>query len=218
MRFITVPIKWSLSLLLVFRLFGLDTSYALEQDPRPILAIIDIDDTAKDSRVRHFFQALIRAFDTSPVLEGMPEFTHVVKNNSKQNLIYYVSDAPKFLLTRSHSLFLSRHNFAPAEQIILRGKVWRSDFKLHTWTRLIKEHPEYDIVIIGDNAKDDAQTSIDVINAFPERSIRSFIRRAYLNIPDLSHPNLHYHESPEDLRLAVTTKISACQGLDVAKK
>lgn len=151
--------------------------WAFDAWPR-ILVVSDIDDTLKISHVRSTIDAIMNAPYTDLVFAGMPELFQTLRDRGDIEFIY-LSNAPAWLMTESHSVFLETNGF-PAGRMLLRP--WDASslsFKREALNRLIDEDPLASWVLIGDNGERDPLIYWDIMHAHPALDARAFIHAIY---------------------------------------
>lgn len=143
-----------------------------------VLVVSDIDDTLKISHVLSSTNRYLYAFQTDRVFKGMPEVYHAIQR-SKQNVKFvYLSNAPRKLMSYSHTQFLSQNNF-PQGNIILREDISDEVFKLKTLRDLIKSENPRTVVLLGDNAENDIYFYMQISKEFSQITFFTYIRTLY---------------------------------------
>lgn len=141
------------------------------------LIVSDIDDTIKNANIRGKYRRVIRAFATKPVFKGMAPLYHEMVNNIKDAKLIYLTNAPKKLMTKSHTKFLKRHGFPKAPVLFRVGD--SETFKPQTLRKLMAEHSPKRVILIGDNGENDSRFYQDLKRDFPSVDFQIFIRVAY---------------------------------------
>lgn len=163
-----------LSLLLVFSLnFNLAAK---------TVVLSDIDDTLKVAHVHSTWGKLTRAFNTEVVFTGMPQLFTALEESGKVDSFYYLSNAPKKLMGRSHSKFVSRHSF-PTGTLWLRGDHSDQEHKLFHLRKLAREVKPTTIILFGDNGEWDSDFYHTFEKEFPSIRMITFIRYLYADGP-----------------------------------
>lgn len=145
-----------------------------------VLLISDVDDTIKIAHVRSKSDSASNAFFNFKSFLGMSELYHLVLKTPDTN-IFYVSNAPSFLMNSSHKKFLTQFKFPQVQNLKTRDNPSDDQFKTKTILGLVKkETPEF-LILIGDNGEHD--TSIfqgirDLLSDTPIQVI-TFIHSAY---------------------------------------
>jgi hypothetical protein len=126
-----------------------------------ILLVSDVDDTIKVAHVRSKSDSASNAFFNYKAFLGMSElYQRVVKK--PETKIYYVSNAPSFLMHSKHTKFLTQFNFPNFQNLITRDNTNDDLFKTKTILNLVKtESPEL-LILIGDNGEHDPGTFLNV--------------------------------------------------------
>ncbi len=118
------------------------------------ILISDIDDTIKNSHVLDKSDAFFNANNTENLVLGMNIVYHAVKVKDPSVKFFYVTNAPKFLMSSSHSEFLSLNKF-PVGSLRLRHSLFQNDFKITEIRKILKaEHPDT-VILTGDNGEKD---------------------------------------------------------------
>ena len=141
------------------------------------IIISDIDDTLKNAHVLDNLDLLLFAFKTKNLFKGMPKTFSFLQRELNAN-IFYVSNAPKNLMGRSHRKFLTRNSF-PRGEIFLRDEYSRETHKIKTITNIIKEQNPTRIILIGDNGEHDPKFYNLIKEEYPDIEVITFIRAAY---------------------------------------
>lgn len=144
------------------------------------LVVSDIDDTIKVSHVLSSIDSVLNAYDTDNPMHGMSLLYQVVKTESKESYVAYVSNAPGKLMAGSHSKFLRRNQFPPGG-LYLRNNISDNSHKLNTITNLIKSYQPDTVILIGDNGEQDPEIYNQVVtmNQFKNIKFLQFIRIDY---------------------------------------
>ncbi len=164
-----------------------------------ILLVSDIDDTLKDSRSLNPTESLIRAYDITAAVPGMAEVFQWIESSKIVNF-NYVSSAPEALMGESHESFLEFNKF-PRGPLYLRSVFESSfDFKVRTIRNIISESRTRgidQIVLIGDDARNDPQVYLHLRKAFADLKIAIFIKN--VNPKAATLRNIVYYKSSVDL-------------------
>lgn len=145
-----------------------------------ILLISDVDDTIKISHVRSTIDTGLNAVWDHQAFPGMARLYGVLGLNPEVG-IYYVSNAPSYLMKGQHTRFLQRYQFPQIDHLITRPEASDSKFKFNTVMDIVsKEEPQL-LLLIGDNGESDAQYFQMVRDALANKPIRilTFIHLVY---------------------------------------
>lgn len=142
------------------------------------VVLSDVDDTLKVAHVRSTWGKLLRAFNTKVKFTGMPELFHALAKSGEVSSFYYLSNAPKSLMGKSHPTFLANNKF-PTGTIWLRDELSSTEHKPHHLRQLVRlENPDT-IILFGDNGEYDAKFYADFGREFPHIRLITFIRYLY---------------------------------------
>lgn len=134
------------------------------------IVISDVDDTIRSiNRYADYLEQLSNAMDPQRAFGGMSLIYSDL--NAAGAEIYYVSGAVEPLIGYSRD-FLNVSQFPQAENFYHRG--WFEDtydFKVRTIMKLLKNHSNDNIVLIGDNGERDVAVYAQVAKRYPNAFI-----------------------------------------------
>ena len=143
------------------------------------LIVSDIDDTIKASHVRDTKDKISNAFVTTIAFKGMAEVYQELINEGAE--VSYVTNAPEFLMKKSHSSFIQK-NF-PAGKIHFRNGSDKTH-KYNAIKNLLKDPAITRVILIGDNGEADIQHYEKIERDFGAKvDISTYIRIVY-STPD----------------------------------
>lgn len=143
------------------------------------LAVIsDIDDTIKVSHVLDKSDALKKAFRTQNLFRGMNVLYREIARLNRDAQFYYVTNAPKQLMYRSHAQFLTQHKF-PNGALLLREDIQSNTHKVDTIRRILNDPKIKFVLYIGDNGERDPEIYAQMRKEFPTIPAITYIRQAY---------------------------------------
>ncbi len=142
-----------------------------------ILFISDIDDTIKISHIRSKSDSASTAFSNFSTFTGMSDLYNLL-NQSSDFSIYYVSNAPQFLMHSSHSKFLNQFQFPQSEHLKTRENLSDDQFKVKTILGLVKSESPDILILVGDNGEQDPNTF---------HTIRSSLKNSKIKILTFVH-------------------------------
>lgn len=144
--------------------------------------ISDIDDTIKVSHIRKVTSSAANAFKTRVPFAGSADLFQFLKSEIKDTSFYYVTNAPRWLMTRSHLKFLERNNF-PGGGLYLKSEYSSEEHKVKTILNIIQKGKPDRVILIGDNGENDI-VFYDKVNQVlkksrPEIEVHQFIHIVY---------------------------------------
>lgn len=143
------------------------------------IVISDVDDTIKDSRIRNYWEMVLRGPRTGPemMIPGMRDALYHILEVTNSETVFYVSKMPS-VFEAFHEEFLESNKF-PAGILITRGL--ETDFKLNNITEIIEKTNASQVFLIGDNGEADSKIYHQIEKRFRKRGVHvlSFIRKAY---------------------------------------
>lgn len=175
-----------------------------------VLVISDIDDTIKISHIHSKTDSAANAFFNYKSFLGMPELYDLILQNSDAN-IYYVSNAPTFLMHSNHAKFLKKFNYPQSNNLITRDNSNDNQFKVKTILNLVQAEGPETLILIGDNGEADPQTINKVMESLKNSSTKviSFIHFLYSKtieggkLPPLPE-GIHPYITPIEIALYLT--------------
>ncbi len=141
------------------------------------ILISDIDDTIKVSNVLDKSSAIENSNRTDSVFYGMPQLYQLIQKNTNAKL-YYLSNAPKALMTYYHREFLIKNQF-PNGGLMLRDNVFSKTHKIKSIRSIIRSEKPTTLILIGDNGEHDAEVYNQAKQEYPKLRIHTYIRQAY---------------------------------------
>ena len=146
------------------------------------LVISDIDDTIKISHVKNYVDIVLNSYDTDMPFKGMPQLYRFLKKELAGPTFSYVSNAPSWLMSLSHSIFISR-NFFPSGRILLKGKYPTATHKINSIKELIKSNHPNRLILLGDNGELDSEIYHQIVTEIKSEKLPietiQFIRQIY---------------------------------------
>lgn len=175
-----------------------------------ILVVSDIDDTIKISHIHSKADSAANAFFNYKSFLGMPELYDLILQNSDTN-IYYVSNAPSFLMHSNHAKFLKMFSYPQSINLITRGNSNDNQFKVKTILNLVQSEEPETLILIGDNGEADPQTINKVTESLKNSPTKviSFIHFLYSKtidggkLPPLPE-GIHPYITPIEIALYLT--------------
>ncbi len=147
----------------------------------PFFVVSDFDDTVAISDVldrrKLFANALLKDEDSQSVVKGMPEFYGCLRDNPGKPAFALVSGSPVQFSTRIGT-FLSKHHFPPMGLYLRElGPNTLSDYKQPLIRALMRGLPN-PVVYVGDSGEHDPEVYRQMVEEFPDRVLRVYIRNA----------------------------------------
>lgn len=139
--------------------------------------ISDIDDTIKVSNVLDKTSAIENSNRTDSVFFGMPQLYHLIQQTTGAKL-YYLSNAPKAVMTYYHRQFLIQNEF-PNGGLLLRENVLSKNHKIRSIREIIRVEKPTTLILIGDNGEHDPEVYHQAKQEYPRLRIYTYIRQAY---------------------------------------
>ena len=144
------------------------------------IVISDIDDTLKMAHVKALGGQVSRAFMTKITFAGMPELLNEIAKQKKVSSFYYLSNAPEFLMKRSHTKFIAVNKY-PAGKIILKSKESKEEHKIINIKKIIETEKPDEIIFFGDNGERDSVIYREAMDLYPEIKFNTYIHYVYPN-------------------------------------
>lgn len=147
-----------------------------------VLLVSDVDDTIKLSHVRDKIDNVSNAFINYKSFTGMSDLYHAIASHSGTN-IFYVSNAPSFVMKSKHSRFLRQFNFPHYQNLKTRDNIKDPQFKTKTILDLVAQESPDVLILIGDNGEQDPWTFNNVRMALKDSTIQvlTFVHWVYSN-------------------------------------
>jgi hypothetical protein len=142
-----------------------------------LVVVSDIDDTLKIARVGKKAEAVLHMYKTCSRFLGMSEMLHEVLKDNDNVAMFYLTNAPKFLLKRSHLKLLERGEFPVAPVYFRKGL--EDGHKIKTLKKIIREQNPTTMILIGDNAEEDIKYYDEIATEYKDIRFVQFIRKAY---------------------------------------
>lgn len=144
------------------------------------LLVSDIDDTLKPVHVLDKTEALQWGFKSGSRFAGMTHLYNLIKRDNPDIQFVYLSNAPSWLMTYTHSKFLEKGQF-PKGQYINRTEHSSENHKLFTLRELIKKTAPRKVILVGDNGERDVLIYDKIVQEFANKGIEfhQFIRVLY---------------------------------------
>lgn len=157
--------------------------------PSKLIFVSDIDDTIKWSHILGR-EVLVDGLNYHLAFRGMPELYTGLANAGAQ--VVYVTGAPNIFISglQLNSIpqkVVSTNHFPDGAIYVHKLGELTEDFKVETITRIMKDNPAIDFVLIGDNGEKDVETYRRV-SQDPEiggRVQQVFIHKIYNGAPSL---------------------------------
>lgn len=143
-----------------------------------VLLVTDIDDTIKVSHVLDKDSAAANAFAVKNAFMGMPELYQALTKVESATPMYYLSNAPKKLMTQSHEAFVKINNF-PQGVLVLNHRLIERTHKIKSLRQMIKEHEPKVMILIGDNGERDAEVYAQIREEYPLIGGETYIHQTY---------------------------------------
>lgn len=160
----------SLALILAVSLFSL-ASFART------LIVSDIDDTLKISHILSL-EKIATAPNISSEFKGMSELYQALDQSSDDVHFIYVSNAPSWLMSEAHHMFLSFNRF-PEGALYMQNQYPVSEHKLRTISAQIEALKPDKVIMIGDNGEADVDIYAAVQARFPQLESLTYIHQVY---------------------------------------
>ncbi len=157
-------------------IIGLLLSWHLA-DAKTIL-VSDIDDTIKNAHILDKSESARNAFDVSNLVLGMGWAYQSLAETDPSIKFFYLSNAPRFLMAKSHQKFLATHAF-PSGPLFLRASLFEKEHKIKMLRTLIQLERPNTIILVGDNGERDIPIYNQARIEFPQVQFVTFIRMAY---------------------------------------
>ncbi len=140
--------------------------------------VSDIDDTIKMSHVRNRMDSISNARRTKNRFEGMNSLYHLMLNGIEDSKIYYLTNAPGWLMKRAHTKLLANGNF-PEGEVLFREKESSDEHKVKALREIIRMDQPNRMILLGDNGERDIAFYSQIREEFPEVEFFQFIRIVY---------------------------------------
>lgn len=167
----------------------------------PFFVVSDFDDTVAVSEVlskrRLAGNVLLRDEATQPLVKGMPELYGCLRENPGQPAFALVSGSPVQFGNRIGT-FLSNHRFPPMG-IYLRdlGPTTLKGYKQPIIRALLRAIPNK-AVLVGDSGEHDPEVYRQMVEEFPDRVLRTYIRNAGRAGDKARFANMVLFDEPKD--------------------
>ncbi|MCM0605653.1 MAG: DUF2183 domain-containing protein [Xanthomonadaceae bacterium] len=147
--------------------------------------VTDIDDTLKVSRIISRGERLDQAHQLlleTDAFSGSRTLLDALDREGAE--IVYLSAAPR-VVSVLQKKFLKKNHFPQREHLILKSSPRADSFayKVRAVSELVKSHPGFEFIFIGDNAEKDVAAYAAVTKANPTLTIHTFIHELYAGKP-----------------------------------
>ncbi len=170
--------KWQMVLGFCLSLFLIE---ALSFSPKALaidnLIVTDIDDTLKIAHIMDTREMVDYGRDTTSYFTGMNKLLRVLQESTHSKVIY-LSNAPTFLMERTHTKFLEDNGF-PAGPYLGRKSLSDHSFKLTELRRILSEEKPKRVILIGDNGEADSEIYHQIVNENVKSNIQ-FVQFVHL--------------------------------------
>jgi hypothetical protein len=119
------------------------------------IVIADIDDTLKLAHIPNLAGSVEYVKDSSSSFTGMNSLFQLVHQDSNSTFLY-VSNAPEWLMKKTHLAFLKNNKF-PSGQYIGRTSYSAESHKLITIRKLLSQYHPKRVLFVGDNSEQDSK-------------------------------------------------------------
>lgn len=142
--------------------------------------VSDIDDTIKISHILDLQDAAAYAIDSDSEFLGMSALYQSLQNENPEMKFYYLSNAPEFLLSGTHTDFLKNKRF-PKGKYLPRTNLLSSNHKISSLRKIIQNENPDTLILIGDNGEKDilVYNQIALENANSNLKIIQLIHNVY---------------------------------------
>lgn len=144
----------------------------------PLVLISDIDDTIKVSHVRDKLDAFVNIFHTENVFRGMPEMYNLLTQGQPTMPVFYLTNAPEFLMKSFHADFLEQNHF-PNGKVLLRKNLSDKNHKVNKIHQIIKTLNPKAIILFGDNGEHDPEVYDLIRRQYPDIQFYTYIHQLY---------------------------------------
>lgn len=142
------------------------------------LVVSDIDDTIKISHVLDTSESIKNALKTGNVFADMNLVYQGIKTLDKDVQFYYVSNAIRAFMQKSHQKFLVQNNF-PEGTLSLRPSLSEKNFKLEEIRKIIADEKPDRVVFFGDNGERDPKIYAQLVKEHPKVRFVTYIHVDY---------------------------------------
>lgn len=143
-----------------------------------VLLVTDMDDTIKVSHVLDADSAAANAIATKNAFLGMPELYQALVKIPGATPMHYLSNAPVWLMKKSHETFLANNQF-PAGELVLNPRTIDSEHKIKSLRAMIEKHRPTSMILIGDNGERDAEVYQQIREEYPQIGGLTYIHQVY---------------------------------------
>jgi len=141
------------------------------------LIISDIDDTLKATYVRSFWGKIKTRNHTNSFFKSMPELFEAILDEDAENKIFYVSNAPGWLIGDAHDELIQRNDFPQGPVLLRKGS--SETFKMRAFRKIIKTEAPDTVLLFGDNAENDPKFFNAIENEFKNVNFVSAVHMMY---------------------------------------
>jgi len=147
------------------------------------ILISDIDDTIKISHVLDKTEMTKNARRTDNLFAGMNSLYRILSAENPDLEVYYVSNAPPWLMRKKHTEFLTKNGFPMTEgSLKMRPDVTDKEFKVKMISSIIDQEKPTTVIMVGDNGEHDTELYSQIEQKYSKASkmrILSYIHMVY---------------------------------------
>lgn len=148
--------------------------FSLSVSAKTIL-ISDVDDTIKIAHINDLFGKIEQAFDLD-MFWGMNSLYRYLSNEVVDG-VYYVTNAPDWLMREKHREFLKAHKF-PKGQVFFRSES-AEVHKIQSIQQILIESKPKKVILIGDDAEDDIEIYNKIVTENSDIKFYTYIKTNY---------------------------------------
>ena len=119
-----------------------------------VILISDIDDTIKLANIPSLVGSASYALDGESRFAGMAALYTLLSQQPQSSGIYYISNAPSWLMEKTHLDFLKTGRF-PQGSYIGRTEDGPADHKLNRMREILRKEKPTQVIFFGDNTEND---------------------------------------------------------------
>ncbi|MBO9667169.1 MAG: DUF2183 domain-containing protein [Bdellovibrio sp.] len=143
------------------------------------IMISDIDDTIKLAHVHKLTDSARYAIDDESRFLGMSELYNAIAVENKIDRVFYVSNAPEWLMGPTH-LGLLKHGAFPVGIYFPRTVNSKTTHKIITIREIMDRVKPTKVIMVGDNGESDAKFYAQIASEYPGVEFHQYIRDVYL--------------------------------------
>lgn len=145
-----------------------------------VLVVTDIDDTIKISHILSTTDSVVSALETSNVFLGMGRlYSFLKKNWGRDAEIFYLTNAPSWLMQELHEEFLQVNKFPQGELSLVEFSESTETHKLHHIRAKLNTGRYQTVILVGDNGERDPFIYAQIQKEYPQLQIITFIHQLY---------------------------------------